>query len=142
MPKKFSYGLLVKPLAVILGVLVIVGMPFVPKHKPSSKAILLTTLKPKPAYPNNIQALNSTWEHLGCLDILDPKALEAGSQEMRQHKVVIAGITRDNANELPTVIKYIERTGQTFQDYRVVLFENDSTDGTKEILKKWGTKNK
>ena len=53
-------------------------------------------------------------------------------------KIIICGISRDNARELPSVIKNIEKSGKSFEDYRVVIFENDSKDGTKTILDEWG----
>lgn len=61
--------------------------------------------------------------------------------EQINHKVVFCGITRDNAPELPVVMESMENTGNRFLDYRVIIFENDSKDGTKEILKKWAEKN-
>jgi len=57
--------------------------------------------------------------------------------EKINHKVIICGITRDNAQDLPVMMHSIELTGDAFMDYRVVIFENDSKDGTKEILRKW-----
>lgn len=70
---------------------------------------------------------------------LDPENLEKGRKEMLKHKVVICGISRDNAKELPLTL--IEQTGKMFNDYRVIIFENDSTDGTKKILQNWSEGN-
>lgn len=75
------------------------------------------------------------------LDVLDLSRLELGKAEMSKHKVVICGITRDNAIFFETMKKYIEGIGKEFADYRVILFENDSGDGTKELLAKWMTQN-
>ena len=80
-------------------------------------------------------------ESLSQLDNIPKNIVSSGLNEMSKHKVVICGITRDNDFELPKVIKYIEYTGKKFKDYRVVLFENDSKDGTKKILKDWQTSN-
>ncbi len=80
-------------------------------------------------------------ERLKVLDILKPSALKKGQEQMAQQKVVIVGIARNNALPLPTVIKYIEHTGDFFADYRVIIFENDSTDKSKSILKKWQDRN-
>jgi hypothetical protein len=35
----------------------------------------------------------------------------------------------------------IERLGKMFEDYRVVIYENDSTDGTDIVLKEWESQN-
>ncbi len=98
--------------------------------------------KPKPIVPqDNIRPKPmSILEELACLDTLSKDALENGKKEMARHKLVVCGITRDNAKELPTVIQYIEHTGNFFQDYRVIVFENDSVDGTKDLLRDWQSK--
>jgi Cryptococcal mannosyltransferase 1 len=86
---------------------------------------------------DRVRPKHATNEELGLLDFLPPKILNDGKMEMKQHKVIICGLARDNAEELPTLIKYIEGTGSMFQDYRVIIFENDSKDGTKDILNDW-----
>ena len=77
------------------------------------------------------------YEKLPVLNSLSETVLEAGTAEMKKHKILIMGITRDNAKPLPNVIKHIEHTGAFFKDYKVIVFENDSKDGTKEILQNW-----
>jgi Cryptococcal mannosyltransferase 1 len=83
----------------------------------------------------------SDYEELELLDPLPQLQLQEGKNEMRKHKVILCGLARDNANELPNVIQYAERTGDLFQDYRIIIFENDSIDGTKEILQEWSVMN-
>lgn len=83
----------------------------------------------------------SDWEELQLLDRLPQKDLHAGRIEMTKHKVILCGIARDVAAELANVIEYAERTGDFFADYRVIIFENDSIDGTKELLKDWSIRN-
>ena len=39
-----------------------------------------------------------------------------------------------------TTIKHINYIGSQFKDYRVILFENDSKDGTKIALNLWAQK--
>ncbi len=75
------------------------------------------------------------------LDNIDASILNKGKQEAYSHKIVIAGITRDNIVDLMTMVKHIEFIGGLFTDYKVILFENDSTDGTKEALQKWASLN-
>ena len=52
-------------------------------------------------------------------------------------KVLICGVCRDVANQLPSTIKIIEGLGAKFRSYRVIVYENNSTDATKDILKNW-----
>lgn len=80
-------------------------------------------------------------ERFKFLDGISTQNLRNGMIEMAKHKLVICGITRDNANALPNVIRHIENTASFFKDYKVIIFENDSSDGTKEILKNWSMKN-
>jgi hypothetical protein len=80
-------------------------------------------------------------ETLDTLDFIPKETLAAGTNEMRRHKVVFAGIARDNGPELPMVMRNIEYLGDLFKDYKVIIFENDSLDGTKAILNFWATVN-
>ena len=74
------------------------------------------------------------WEHIKVLDELDPKTLSQGQMELKKHKVLIVGIVRDSVLDVHSVSQYIEHTGPFLRDYRVIIFENDSTDGTKWVL--------
>lgn len=80
-------------------------------------------------------------EKIPLLDSLNPELLEAGKKEMAKHKLIITGITRDNIKDFFVMVKNIEYIGKFFKDYRVILFENDSKDGTKEALKIWQQNN-
>jgi hypothetical protein len=80
-------------------------------------------------------------EKFQALDDLDPQLYAAGIKEMKQHKVVIAGIARDNSHDLAIMIRHVEHLGSFFADYRVIIFENDSIDGTKQILSTWEKRN-
>lgn len=64
-----------------------------------------------------------------------------GRQRMAQTKVVICGLARNVEKILPKSIARIERLGSLFSDYRVVIYENDSTDGTKQMLQRWAEVN-
>ncbi len=56
-------------------------------------------------------------------------------------KIVIGGICKDVAPFLPFTIQIIEKIGSLFEDYKVVIYENDSTDGSDRILKEWAARN-
>ena len=64
-----------------------------------------------------------------------------GRQKMAESTVVICGIARDVSKNVMATLARIERLGKMFLDYRVVIYENDSTDGTDVILKEWESQN-
>jgi hypothetical protein len=67
--------------------------------------------------------------------------VERGRSRMRESSAVICGLCRDVRIHLPRTAARIERLGQMFRDYRVVLFENDSLDATREFLADWQSQN-
>ena len=72
--------------------------------------------------------------------VLDHRGL-AGRQRMRRSRAVICGLARDVAGALASTIRAVEELGQMFADYRVIIFENDSRDGTNELLTAWSGDN-
>ena len=56
-------------------------------------------------------------------------------------KVVLCGVCRDVAEDLPSAIQTVEEIGGLFVDYRVVIYENDSKDLTAQILTDWANRN-
>lgn len=65
----------------------------------------------------------------------------AGLARMRQSSVVVCGLARNVAEVLPVTLARVERLGELFADYRVILFENDSRDGTAAVLTEWSRRN-
>ena len=53
-------------------------------------------------------------------------------------KIIFAGVVQNSANHLMAVLKNIESLSSIFYDVGYIFVENDSTDNTKQILKKWG----
>lgn len=51
--------------------------------------------------------------------------------------VIFCGITRDNADEIPAVLRSIDETGRLFGSYSAVIYENDSSDQTLDTLTDW-----
>jgi hypothetical protein len=83
----------------------------------------------------------SNYEKLVQLDFIDETTLENGLNNIKNAKVVFVGITRDNSQDLPVVIKHIEALGKEFLDYAAIIYENDSKDNTKKLLKEWQLRN-
>lgn len=55
-----------------------------------------------------------------------------------REKLIFAGCARNCAQWLPAVLSNIDRLSISFADTAVVIVENDSIDGTPELLRKWG----
>jgi hypothetical protein len=66
----------------------------------------------------------------------------SGRAAMRELRVVICGLARNVAPFLPATIARIERLGRMFADYRVLIFENDSSDATPRQLEEWAASNR
>ncbi len=64
-----------------------------------------------------------------------------GFRAMKQKRAVLCALARDNAATLPLTIQRLEATGKCFAQYHVVIYENDSTDQTPEILQAWAAEN-
>lgn len=52
-------------------------------------------------------------------------------------KVLICGVCKNVEKRLPYTIKIMEEIGSLFEDYRILVYENNSTDKTAEILINW-----
>jgi hypothetical protein len=65
------------------------------------------------------------------------RRVERGRRNMCQLSVVLCGLCRDVRHFLPRSAARVERLGEMFRDYRVLMFENDSTDATREFLSDW-----
>ena len=69
------------------------------------------------------------------------------NQDTRQKKpcanstLVVGILARDCVKNLRKKMCKIEDLGSMFKDYHVVIYENDSTDGTAEEVKEWGRRN-
>lgn len=62
--------------------------------------------------------------------------------DCRNEKVVICGVCKNVAVALPIMIKKIEKLGEEFKDYAVIIYENNSTDESKNQLLCWARNNK
>lgn len=52
-------------------------------------------------------------------------------------RVMVVGLAREIAKILPVTLDRIECLAPSFHEFRVHVVENDSTDGTDEILREW-----
>lgn len=56
-------------------------------------------------------------------------------------KVVICGVCKNVEAATRNTIENIELLGSHFQDYKVIIYENNSSDNTPKILSKWSENN-
>lgn len=52
-------------------------------------------------------------------------------------KIVISGLIREGENKISSIRKFCENIGSNFQEYHVLIVENDSTDKTRQKLLEW-----
>lgn len=81
-----------------------------------------------------------TPSHYGIAPHLRPayeKTLAKGIREASKTKVLIVGMVRDVAKSIPAIREKVERIGKHFLDYKVLIVENDSIDGTRNLLFQW-----
>jgi hypothetical protein len=69
------------------------------------------------------------------------KKVNQGKEFAKTQKVVIAALVRDVKDKIPDIIKKSEKMGSIFQDYHILIVENDSKDGTREELLEWSSLN-
>lgn len=61
---------------------------------------------------------------------------------MVSNKTLVIGVlARDCVFRLKNNIPLVEELGSMFRDYYVVVYENDSVDGTKECVQQWAKEN-
>lgn len=73
------------------------------------------------------------------LDLYQSK-VSLGYELMATKKVIFAGIGHNIEKSITHMIRNVECAGAYFDDYHVILYENDSTDKTKQFLGAWEKK--
>jgi hypothetical protein len=64
-------------------------------------------------------------------------ACRRGYAAMAESRVAITGLARDVGRILPLTIRRVENLARCFADTRIVVFENDSQDDTRLLLRRW-----
>lgn len=60
--------------------------------------------------------------------------IEVGQKFLQNKKIAIVGLARNVDNSIENAIQKLVILGESAQDYRLVIFENDSTDHTKSKI--------
>lgn len=69
------------------------------------------------------------------------KMTDYGFQEAKNRTLVIATMLRDAEKNISQIIVRAEKVGGMFQDYRIIVVENDSDDNTRSELLNWRKRN-
>jgi|ERR1700722_10392474 len=56
-------------------------------------------------------------------------------------KILICGVCKNVEKAIPNTIQSATKLGEQFSDYRVIIYENNSTDSTKELFQAWAKEN-
>lgn len=67
--------------------------------------------------------------------------VRTGFEKMKTTRIVFAGLCINIEQNVPLLIQRLEYLGSWFADYKVVIFENDSSDNTRYLLLDWQKKN-
>jgi len=63
------------------------------------------------------------------------KRIETGYEQMKKYSIVIVGMSRNNEETIVENIRKIEKIGNYFEKYHILIFENDSYDDTRNKIK-------
>lgn len=63
------------------------------------------------------------------------------AKEIKDSKILLCGIARNVEGAVPATIRSMQTIGEHFADYRVIIYENNSTDQTAAKFKKWASQN-
>lgn len=67
--------------------------------------------------------------------------ISTGKELMKHSTVVICALLRDVEETVDDIERKVEYLGDKFQDYRVLVVENDSSDDTREEFLEWAKRN-
>lgn len=57
------------------------------------------------------------------------------------HKAIICGVCKDNASRASQSMRMMEKIGGLFEDYRIIVYENNSSDETPALVRTWQEQN-
>ncbi len=69
------------------------------------------------------------------------KNINIGKEIANDSKIVICSLARNVSLIFEKSKKRIEYIGKNFKEYKIVIFENDSSDNSRELLKNWSYSN-
>ena len=57
------------------------------------------------------------------------------------YKVILCGICKDIGNRVSYSMRIMEKIGRLFDDYRIIVYENNSSDATPRLVREWQSQN-
>jgi hypothetical protein len=72
----------------------------------------------------------------------DKNIIEKGKKRAENTKMVIYTLCRNISKEFDKSKKQLEDIGKLFKEYKIIVFENDSNDNSRDLLKNWTKENK
>ncbi len=60
---------------------------------------------------------------------------------IKREKIVLSSVCKNTASTVGRLAQDLEAIGSRFADYRVIMYENDSGDGTGARIQQWAAKN-
>ena len=75
------------------------------------------------------------------IDNININNINKGKQIANNSNIVICGLARNISKHLEDTKIKMEYIGKQFKNYKILIFENDSEDNTRELLKKWSIDN-
>jgi hypothetical protein len=67
--------------------------------------------------------------------------IEKGKKIAQTTTIAICGLCRNTEESLQKMKKKLVNIGEKFKDYEIIVFENDSKDNTRKLLKEWTKEN-
>ena len=56
------------------------------------------------------------------------------SNNMKDYNVIFAGTCKNVDKYIETMLKHIDKCGNKFKSYKLIIYENDSKDNTRDLL--------
>jgi hypothetical protein len=66
--------------------------------------------------------------------------VQKGKKKASESRIIITGLIQNGVFQITELIKRCNEIIKPFKDYRIVIVENNSTDGTREFLLEWAAK--
>lgn len=76
------------------------------------------------------------------LEEYDNKNSTSGKNIAKNSRIAICSLGRNISKSFSSNSKNFEYIGEQFGDYKIVFFENDSVDNSRDLLTNWATENK
>ena len=68
--------------------------------------------------------------------------ISKGYENARNKTIIITALARNVELRVPDSKHKLEKIGECFSDYRIIIYENDSEDDSRELLSEWTRDNK